>query len=134
MASIPSASGSFVRRDHLIDIATRVQAQWRTERAFEVNAPDTPGKRETKETKSTECQTECQTFLVMLSPITPHLCQDLWQKLGLTGKISQQPWPTAAPFDKILQRKVVYLRETERNARIALTRQKAKAAKAKRKL
>ena len=34
------ASASFPRRDHLIDIATRVQAQWKTERAFDVDAPE----------------------------------------------------------------------------------------------
>lgn len=66
-----------------------------------------------------------EAFLVMLSPITPHLCQDLWRKIGRKGNVCQQPWPTAAPFDPILHRKIVYLR----NARLSLIRQKAKATK-----
>ena len=29
-----------------------------------------------------------------MSPITPHLSEELWERLGEKGLIAQQPWPT----------------------------------------
>ena len=29
-----------------------------------------------------------------MSPITPHLSEELWERLGGKGLIAQQPWPT----------------------------------------
>ena len=34
-----------------------------------------------------------ETGLILLSPIVPHLCQELWQILGKKGNIHDQPWP-----------------------------------------
>jgi leucyl-tRNA synthetase len=34
-----------------------------------------------------------RTFLVLLNPFAPHLSSELWQRLGLTGKITDQSWP-----------------------------------------
>lgn len=33
------------------------------------------------------------TLLAMLSPFTPHLCEELWQHVGFSGRVSAQPWP-----------------------------------------
>ncbi|TWU40340.1 Leucine--tRNA ligase [Novipirellula aureliae] len=34
------------------------------------------------------------TFLKLLSPYAPHLCEELWHLLGQEGSISKQSWPT----------------------------------------
>ncbi|TWT48071.1 Leucine--tRNA ligase [Rubripirellula amarantea] len=34
------------------------------------------------------------TFLILLAPYAPHLAEELWSKLGGTGSIARQPWPT----------------------------------------
>ncbi len=34
-----------------------------------------------------------QTFLVLLSPYAPHLCEELWKFLGGSESIAHQPWP-----------------------------------------
>ncbi len=34
-----------------------------------------------------------ETGLILLSPIVPHLCQELWKILGKKGSIHDQPWP-----------------------------------------
>lgn len=33
------------------------------------------------------------TVIALLSPITPHICEEFWQDLGLEGTVSEQPWP-----------------------------------------
>lgn len=33
------------------------------------------------------------TVLTLLSPITPHLCEELWEQLGHSATIAQEPWP-----------------------------------------
>ncbi|MBA4392424.1 MAG: leucine--tRNA ligase [Desulfobacca sp.] len=35
--------------------------------------------------------------LILLSPIVPHLCEELWEALGKTGSVHEQPWPTWDP-------------------------------------
>jgi leucyl-tRNA synthetase len=34
-----------------------------------------------------------QGFVKMLSPIAPHICEELWEKLGGTGSIAYEAWP-----------------------------------------
>lgn len=36
---------------------------------------------------------EMAAFLTLLSPVAPHICEELWQQLGFEGMINQQPWP-----------------------------------------
>ncbi len=31
-------------------------------------------------------------FLILLSPFTPHICEELWELLGNKGSIQNQPW------------------------------------------
>ncbi len=31
--------------------------------------------------------------LALLSPVTPHLCEEIWQLLGFSGAVSSRPWP-----------------------------------------
>lgn len=33
------------------------------------------------------------TVIALLSPITPHICEEFWQDLGLEGMACAQPWP-----------------------------------------
>lgn len=37
------------------------------------------------------------TFLRLLSPYAPHLCEELWQRLGQDGLIARAPWPSYDP-------------------------------------
>ncbi|MDA1168998.1 MAG: class I tRNA ligase family protein [bacterium] len=34
-----------------------------------------------------------ETFLLLLAPYTPHVCEELWERLGKTGMISRHEWP-----------------------------------------
>ena len=36
-------------------------------------------------------------FVLLLSPFAPHLCEELWEKLGRRPSVSQQPWPAFDP-------------------------------------
>jgi leucyl-tRNA synthetase len=38
-------------------------------------------------------QTVLETFLILLSPFAPHICEELWQRLGHTDRIFDQHWP-----------------------------------------
>jgi leucyl-tRNA synthetase len=38
-----------------------------------------------------------ETGLVLLSPIVPHFCEELWDLLGKKGSIHNQPWPKWDP-------------------------------------
>lgn len=46
----------------------------------------------------TRCKTRpaeaMKTFLVLLSPYAPHICEELWQILGQTDSIANAAWPT----------------------------------------
>lgn len=35
-----------------------------------------------------------ESIVLMLSPITPHVCHSLWNELGKTGAVVEQSWPT----------------------------------------
>src|SRR5690606_41007178 len=35
----------------------------------------------------------CRAYLLMLAPLTPHIAEELWERLGNTGSIHLQPWP-----------------------------------------
>lgn len=45
--------------------------------------------------KATELPKEyVEGFVKLLSPVAPHLAEELWEKLGYTGTISYESWPT----------------------------------------
>ena len=33
----------------------------------------------------------------MISPMTPHLAEEMWQRIGKEGLVALQPWPEADP-------------------------------------
>jgi leucyl-tRNA synthetase len=33
-------------------------------------------------------------FIKLLSPITPHICEELWEYMGNNKTIAYEPWPT----------------------------------------
>jgi leucyl-tRNA synthetase len=35
-----------------------------------------------------------ENLLLVLAPFTPHVCEELWQQLGMEGSIHKMPWPT----------------------------------------
>ena len=37
---------------------------------------------------------ELETLLLILSPVAPHICEEMWQNLGHAQPIHHQPWPT----------------------------------------
>ena len=37
------------------------------------------------------------TLLVLLSPVTPHLCEELWERMGRAGRLSEASWPAYDP-------------------------------------
>lgn len=45
--------------------------------------------------------------VLMLNPITPHLCHTLWKQLGHDTQIEFAPWPSADPAAMIEQEKLV---------------------------
>ncbi|MGH7410982.1 MAG: class I tRNA ligase family protein, partial [Candidatus Methylomirabilis sp.] len=38
-----------------------------------------------------------ETLLALLSPFAPHLCEELWERIGRQPRIFQRPWPTYDP-------------------------------------
>jgi len=38
-----------------------------------------------------------EALVLMLSPFTPHLCEELWERLGRSGGLVTAPWPTFDP-------------------------------------
>jgi leucyl-tRNA synthetase len=42
-------------------------------------------------------QEAIRTGLLLMAPITPHIAEELWSRLGLEYSIHQQPWPEADP-------------------------------------
>jgi leucyl-tRNA synthetase len=36
-------------------------------------------------------------FVLLLAPFAPHLCEELWEKLGHAPSLSRQPWPAFDP-------------------------------------
>jgi leucyl-tRNA synthetase len=34
-----------------------------------------------------------EAFVVLLSPLAPHIAEEMWQKLGHEGTVAYQPWP-----------------------------------------
>ena len=36
-------------------------------------------------------------YVKLLSPITPHICEEMWEKLGHNNTIAYEAWPTYDP-------------------------------------
>ncbi|MFZ2681823.1 MAG: class I tRNA ligase family protein [Patescibacteria group bacterium] len=47
-----------------------------------------------QETKSLSAES-FKVFLTLLSPFAPHLANELWEQLGMTGLVEEQSWPVA---------------------------------------
>jgi len=44
-------------------------------------------------------------FVLVLSPLAPHLCEELWQRLGHTESLAYEPWP-AFDADKAKEKEI----------------------------
>jgi len=51
----------------------------------------------TPQTKDPVFSHAIQILLILLAPITPHIAEELWHKLGGKGSVHDQPWPQANP-------------------------------------
>ncbi|MEW6199699.1 MAG: leucine--tRNA ligase [Planctomycetota bacterium] len=40
---------------------------------------------------------QVERFLALLSPMAPHICEELWQRLGHAESLAHQPWPAYDP-------------------------------------
>jgi leucyl-tRNA synthetase len=38
-----------------------------------------------------------ENLVVLLAPLVPHICEELWEVLGNSGSVSQAPWPAYDP-------------------------------------
>ena len=38
-----------------------------------------------------------ESLVLLLSPLAPHICEELWQQLGHTDTLAYEPWPTFDP-------------------------------------
>ena len=36
---------------------------------------------------------ELATFLILLNPFAPHIAEEIWENVGLSGRITDQTWP-----------------------------------------
>jgi leucyl-tRNA synthetase len=51
-------------------------------------------KDELKETDPAALSSAIATAVTLLSPVAPHICEELWAALGHTAHLTAQPWPT----------------------------------------
>lgn len=51
---------------------------------------------------------EVESFLKLLSPLAPHISEELWEKLGHNESISKEPWPEYDP-ELIKEEEVTYV-------------------------
>ena len=58
--------------------------------------PDAPADQVPAETRAVLGEA-IEALVLMLSPFTPHLCEELWERLGHTGGLVAAPWPTFDP-------------------------------------
>ena len=57
---------------------------------------DTPADQVPAETRAVLGEA-IEALVLMLSPFTPHLCEELWERLGHAGGLVTVPWPTFDP-------------------------------------
>ena len=43
--------------------------------------------------KGTVTKGEYKTLLLLLSPVSPHICEEIWQRQGFGEPVYTQPWP-----------------------------------------
>lgn len=42
-------------------------------------------------------QRSCETLVMLLAPLAPHVAAELWNRLGQPGSVHEQPWPSYPP-------------------------------------
>ena len=43
------------------------------------------------------CREALETIVLLLSPMVPHICEELWQMMGHTGLVAHAAWPVSDP-------------------------------------
>jgi leucyl-tRNA synthetase len=54
---------------------------------------------------------------VMLSPICPHWCENIWTVIGGSGSVVDAPWPHYVAYDKLVRKQFSFFKEVLKNAR-----------------
>jgi leucyl-tRNA synthetase len=49
-------------------------------------------------------RTLLEPFVLLLSPFAPHLCEELWERLGKTPSLAYEPWPAYDPALVVAER------------------------------
>ena len=60
------------------------------------------------ETETTLPRQAAETFLLLLSPLAPHIAEELWQRLGHQESLAHEPWPS---FDEaaLVQQEITWI-------------------------
>ena len=37
---------------------------------------------------------ELRTLILLLSPVAPHICEEMWEQMGFGSGLAREPWPT----------------------------------------
>ena len=56
---------------------------------------------------------ELRTLILLLSPVAPHICEEMWEQMGFGSGLAREPWPT---YDEKAMKRTedVYKRQTQR--------------------
>jgi len=67
-----------------------------------------------------------EALAVMMSPICPHWCENVWELLGKQSSVCDAPWPAYVPFDRLLRKEWLFFRDFCKDIRQAMTTSKVK--------
>eukprot|EP00607_Mallomonas_marina_P007653 CAMPEP_0182422418 /NCGR_PEP_ID=MMETSP1167-20130531/8097_1 /TAXON_ID=2988 /ORGANISM="Mallomonas Sp, Strain CCMP3275" /LENGTH=1133 /DNA_ID=CAMNT_0024600465 /DNA_START=65 /DNA_END=3466 /DNA_ORIENTATION=- len=70
-----------------------------------------------------------ESVIVMMSPITPHWCECLWEALGKDGLVLDATWPVYTSYNKLLRKQYLFFRDFMKNIRLAAMKVKNPADK-----
>lgn len=67
-----------------------------------------------------------EALVIMISPICPHWADSMWSRLrnNTEESVCTQLWPSYTPFDKLVRKQYVFLRDFLKNARQAAIKAK----------
>jgi len=60
-----------------------------------------------------------ESMVVMMAPITPHWCENLWSVLGRSGSVCSTSWPAYTPCDRVLRKQYLFFQDFMKEIRQA---------------
>lgn len=79
------------------DVDVRIQLNTAIAAQMEFFNELSGSREQLKETNPALMRRAFQTLVLLLAPFTPHFCSELWEKLGYTTLIEEEPWPEFDP-------------------------------------